>query len=627
MNFSEDILALVKGEDKTFSIQSCYFDKYRPIIYIVYKSSAKKYIYSKFDVKILKNPENIDISNDCLVVKDELPLHDVHKVQFFGQYCRIFYKNRHRELIGSNRVRVVKSVLRAKDSKDCFNYLKEIAAYTGIISDGHNILAERYNRIDFVREDSVLAAFLSGRYVAKQEKDEKLILYPFGFNLSQKKAVENALNNRISIIEGPPGTGKTQTILNIIANVVMRGESIAVISNNNTATENVFQKLKKSGVSFIAAPLGNIANKAAFLTSQQTTLPDMSEWTDCGSGLVSLRHEAEVLDGKLKFQNELSVILSEEDAIKKEYVHFNASSKNIAFTGWLPDFSKRIDSKKILRFMAEYEVLISSQGRIGLFRKLRLKISYRLKNLRFFSRPIEIIEQYCQKLYYDCRLQEIERRKLELQEKLAAFDFDIKMLQYTAMSMATFKASLAKKYENVYERKYYNADDLWRNSKEFVADYPVILSTAYSLRTSLSNDFVYDYVVVDEASQVDLATGALALSCAKKAVIVGDLKQLPNVVDGGRRRLTDSIFSKYKLAEAYRYSNHSLLSSFTELFTEAPHVLLREHYRCHPDIIGFCNQRFYNNELIILTKRDYKSQPMKVYRTAPGNHARGHVNQ
>lgn len=35
---------------------------------------------------------------------------------------------------------------------------------------------------------------------------------------------------------------------------------------------------------------------------------------------------------------------------------------------------------------------------------------------------------------------------------------------------------------------------------------------------------------MDEASQVDVTTGALALSCAKNAVIVGDTKQLPNVI-------------------------------------------------------------------------------------------------
>ena len=41
---------------------------------------------------------------------------------------------------------------------------------------------------------------------------------------------------------------------------------------------------------------------------------------------------------------------------------------------------------------------------------------------------------------------------------------------------------------------------------------------------------MFDYVIMDEASQVDIKTGALALSCAMNAVIVGDDKQLPNVV-------------------------------------------------------------------------------------------------
>ena len=126
---------------------------------------------------------------------------------------------------------------------------------------------------------------------------------------------------------------------------------------------------------------------------------------------------------------------------------------------------------------------------------------------------------------------------------------------------------------------------------------------------------------------MDLATGALALSCAKKTVIVGDLKQLPNVVNDEQKQITDRVFEQYGLGEAYRYSDHSLLSSVVSLFPNVPHVLLKEHYRCHPEIIGFCNQRFYNNELIVLTKPKSDRQPLMVYRTAPGNHARNRVNQ
>ena len=105
------------------------------------------------------------------------------------------------------------------------------------------------------------------------------------------------------------------------------------------------------------------------------------------------------------------------------------------------------------------------------------------------------------------------------------------------------------------------------------------------------------------------------------------MKKLPNIVNDEEKRITDCIFEQYNLSESYRYSNQSLLSSIVSLFPNAPHVLLKEHYRCHPEIIGFCNQRFYNNELIVLTKPKSDRQPLMVYRTVPGNHARNHINQ
>jgi hypothetical protein len=124
-----------------------------------------------------------------------------------------------------------------------------------------------------------------------------------------------------------------------------------------------------------------------------------------------------------------------------------------------------------------------------------------------------------------------------------------------------------------------------------------------------------------------LCTGVLALSCAKKAVIVGDLKQLPNVVDSKDAKLTDEVFNNFDIPEVYRYKNHCLLSSITELFKQAPHTLLREHYRCHPKIIEFCNKKFYNSELIILSNIKSNKKPLMVYKTVAGNHSRNNVNQ
>ena len=73
---------------------------------------------------------------------------------------------------------------------------------------------------------------------------------------------------------------------------------------------------------------------------------------------------------------------------------------------------------------------------------------------------------------------------------------------------------------------------------------------------------------MDEASQVDVSTGALALSCAKNVVIVGDKKQLPNVVTTLDKKKAEQIFSEYKINPAYDFSNHSFLSSL-EVFIVA----------------------------------------------------------
>ncbi|MCD8290197.1 MAG: AAA domain-containing protein, partial [Prevotella sp.] len=55
--------------------------------------------------------------------------------------------------------------------------------------------------------------------------------------------------------------------------------------------------------------------------------------------------------------------------------------------------------------------------------------------------------------------------------------------------------------------------------------------------------------------------------------------------------------------------------------------LLREHYRCHPKIIEFCNKLFYDGELVPMTTDNGEEKVLKVIRTVPGNHARRCFNQ
>lgn len=167
---------------------------------------------------------------------------------------------------------------------------------------------------------------------------------------------------------------------------------------------------------------------------------------------------------------------------------------------------------------------------------------------------------------------------------------------------------------------------MWQDPYGVLAEYPVILSTTFSSRNSLNTGVIYDYLIMDEASQVDIATGALALSCARNVVIVGDTKQLPNVVTDSVRSRAQSIFDSFHINEGYQY-HKSFLQSVLDVMPNISQTLLREHYRCHPKIINFCNQKFYRGELVIMTKDRGEKDVLSVVKTVAGNHARDHYSQ
>ena len=419
---------------------------------------------------------------------------------------------------------------------------------------------------------------------------------------------------------------------------VIRGESVAVVSSNNSATKNIIDKLTKYEVDFISAYLGNTENKEEFIKSQ-TSIPQMRCWriknTEIKEIEKSLKQRYKHLQEKLEQQNKLSKLKQELSAYKLEYSHHLKYIEQFYIEEIPEDITniKSVDKALEMSFLVEiadedyknknkFIEIIKTVIEFIKIKKFKRTIAEQL--LKKYSKEC-LIALYQQK-FYQIKIFKNKKAIEKLEQELNSFDFNSKMKEYSELSTQIFKAKLAEKY-TLQKRKTYTIDELQTKSEDFIKDYPVVLSTTYSLRTCLSKDVMYDYVIVDEASQVDLCTRVLALSSAKKAVIVGDLKQLPNVVDSKNAKLTDEVFNNFDMPEVYRYKNHCLLSSVSELFKQAQHTLLKEHYRCHPKIIEFCNKKFYNNELIILSKIQSDKKPLIVYKTVAGNHTRDNVNQ
>lgn len=596
-----------------------------------------------------------------IFVKGEDKTNDIIDFKSNGKFYNITYKNNQKYRYLKSNVKIVQLSEKETFIEQKLDYFKNIAEEIGLEQTTNkgtrvNILLKNYNLINKVSPDSILNNFLTGEVptlpkkqthkigaffkIIKSFKNEEknFAIFPFGFNTSQKKAVDYALENRLSIIEGPPGTGKTQTILNIIANAVIRGESVAVVSSNNSATKNIVDKLKKYEVAFISAYLGNFENKEEFIKSQ-SMIPSISDWGIKNNEIQkikkSLKERYKQLQTKLSEQNELSKLKQLLSALKIEYTHHLDYIAQYNIQEIPKEICNITSVDKALEMSFLVEMTNEDIKKDSKFLRIIKKILEFL-NIKKFKKTLieELLNKYSseslialyQQRFYEIKITETQKSIDKLEKELTSFNFSKKMKEYTILSTQIFKAKLAEKYSKQ-ARKIYNIDDLQLNSEEFINDYPVILSTTYSLRSCLSQDIMYDYVIVDEASQVDLCTGVLALSCAKKAVIVGDLKQLPNVVNSKDSKITDDIFNKYNLPEVYRYKNHCLLSSVSELFQEIPHTLLKEHYRCHPLIIEFCNKKFYNDELIILSKIETDKKPLIVYRTVAGNHSRNNVNQ
>lgn len=275
--------------------------------------------------------------------------------------------------------------------------------------------------------------------------------------------------------------------------------------------------------------------------------------------------------------------------------------------------------------MARMSKYFRSKKDINFFLKLKFFFKYGLYNFSIYSLEISQIITTFQAFYYETRENEILK---ELDDITAYLNNTSNHLldNLTNDSMKFLKNYLANKYEKNTYRQLFTSEDFLKNPYDILNEYPVILSTTFSSRDSLNDNAVYDYVIMDESSQVDIATGALAMSCAKNMVIVGDTNQLPNVVDKHTEIRADVIFNQYNLSKGYRFTN-SFLQSVLEVMPNVTQTMLREHYRCHPKIIEFCNQKFYRGNLIIMTEDHGEKDVLKVIKTVKGNHSRNHFSQ
>ncbi len=627
-------MVIIKGEIRTSEVQSCQYDHLTNKWDVTFRK-GKTYSYSCENIEFLKNPVVLN-PHMYRFSRNGRDLFGIEAACLFrgshNTYCHICFEDGQERDYLQSELTVAESCLNQRQAKDVFEYIRQIACLSDIRNEetGEKILAKRLARITFVGKDTALAGYLAPSSQKKKAEKEYIPIFPFGCNNSQYTAVKNAMENQISVIQGPPGTGKTQTILNIIANILMQDKTVQIVSNNNAATENVLEKLSspRYALGFIVAALGNSQNKEAFIDGQSAAYPDISTWNldeEHRIPLSDIQAKSIQLKNIFDKQEELADLKQEHAQLVTEFAYFKQYIEETAARMDNINAKKRLSSKDWMTLWQECQIISEEKSQIGLFFKLKSLFRYGLWNRGLYKQELSNIIASFQKMYYDVREKELLKKISEIEDYLKGVSNQLSE-ELCDHSMLLLKDKLARKYAEKESRVVFTEDDLWKNPYCVLEEYPIILSTTFSSKSSLSADVVYDYLIMDEASQVDVATGALALSCARNAVIVGDTKQLPNVVTEDVKKRAEAIFNSFYIHDGYRFTK-SFLQSVLDVMPDVTQTLLREHYRCHPKIINFCNQKFYRGELVIMTEDKGEGDVLAVIKTVPGNHVRDHYSQ
>ena len=628
-------MVIIKGVIKTSEIKSCDYNRNTQKWDVKFKK-GKKYSYIFSNVEILINPVVLN-PNMYRISIEGREFFNVMSIYEFrsknNSYWHICFDNGCEKDYRRSDLHIVESCLTQSQSSNVFEYIKQIAGLSNIRNEetGEKLLSKMFDKISFVGSDVALAKYLNPSSLQGKRTGCKYVpIFPFGCNNSQYTAVKNAMENQISVIQGPPGTGKTQTILNIIANVLMQGKTVQIVSNNNSAIENVYEKLSspRYNVGFVVAALGSSKNKKLFVEHQDATYPDFSSWKTQEDSSVLQNGIAE-LSSQLKNvfdkQEKLACLRQELSQLVTELNHFNQYIEESEVHIDSIKFKKKLSSKQWMLLWQECQLISEEKTTIGFWFKIKALFKYGVTNWGIYKQDISKIITTFQAMYYCAKQAELSAEIADIEKYLNGVNKNL-LEDLCNQSMVVLKDKLARKYEGNSSRKTFSEDNLWKEPYDVLAEYPVILSTTFSSRNSLNSDVVYDYLIMDEASQVDIATGALALSCARNVVIVGDTKQLPNVVTDDIKAKAKSIFDSFNVSEGYQYTN-SFLQSILDVMPNVTQTLLREHYRCHPKIINFCNQKFYRGELIIMTTDKGEEDVLSVVKTVAGNHERNHYSQ
>jgi superfamily I DNA and/or RNA helicase/very-short-patch-repair endonuclease len=271
------------------------------------------------------------------------------------------------------------------------------------------------------------------RSVDKKQNRELVPAFALPVDSSQHSAVLEVAEGRDMVIEGPPGTGKSHTIVNLVTDAIRQGKSVLFLAQKIVALDVVYNRLKELGLDKKCIRLYSSTATKTFLYGESGEISKkLSPPRESTSNGLGLANTCNLRDECLTELNDFAHLMLKE-------IH-GETYQNIITTSKVHEHNIGKEPKP----------------------KFRLRNNFNLKNedgdmllIREISQIIESLDETSKSLLETIRCKENDPFKIdELTDKASKIIFELQpfLEHYGTHSIETCE-SHSKDFNNAYERK------------------------------------------------------------------------------------------------------------------------------------------------------------------------------
>ena len=434
---------------------------------------------------------------------------------------------------------------------------------------------------------------------------------PVPCNDSQERALERLRREPLTVVTGPPGTGKTQLVVNAVANAWLDRQTVLVASTNNGAVDVAVERANDICTGMLLRT-GRRQDREALAGRASEAVAAATDREESTAGLEGVAREAQAradlartAEKWARLVADLAKVTELKSKLAETVGDLEKRAREIWKRAQAPESA--LDSERIGRRARRLE-------RAWLFRRWRMRRLLRSIGCEDPSVAPSVLARWAA----------IDQARLVLMNDLSATedrigDPDASLRQAAAQWS---EASRAATFETVGAgfRGGKNTLQALDRANPGGSTFPKTLRscrrhargwacTALSMQRNFPLEpRLFDLVLIDEASQCSLAVALPLAYRAKRLAVIGDPSQLTPIVslpDGRLRAIAaseclddDDLEHRglhYKEGSTYRAFECAI-----EPDPEQP-VVLDEHYRSHPYIARWFNREFYRGALTVLT--------------------------